>query len=346
MERALMRCLSDSLVALGVALLVSSSTFVLGQVQKSAAPDPRPNPQEKSSDGKTDGQVKDVEFPKKAKAERQAPRQQVAVKAAVVKAAVQVRAVQAVPANVIEAQAEQFIQQFRPMVRGEYYFIRHVCELSKEQRIETARVAERSVRTAAMAFVEAQQKMNRGGWRPGMKQPDPRVIIEEELAKSLVDILTPKQQAVYQQELQKRAASRKKLVIDNLVAKLDQDLVLTPDQRDKITYSLAKHWDDAWGQSLDMLMNLESFFPNLPDPLIVPLLTERQKDVWLRVPRNSNVFWGVSFGGMIVDNDPLDDPELVQARKEIEAEGKKRKDAEDAAKKAGNEAAQVEKPKK
>ena len=72
-----------------------------------------------------------------------------------------------------------------------------------------------------------------------------------------------------------------------------------------------------------MLMNIDSFFPNIPDQVAAPILTDNQKEVWRRIPKNSNVFWGFSFGGGIVENDPLDDPELAEARKEAEARDKK-----------------------
>ena len=69
--------------------------------------------------------------------------------------------------------------------------------------------------------------MMRGGWRPGMEYPDPHRLIEEELSRSTSSLLSPAQQERYKQETGKRTASRKQVVIDNLVAKLDQDLVLT-----------------------------------------------------------------------------------------------------------------------
>ena len=114
------------------------------------------------------------------------------------------------------------------------------------------------------------------------------------------------------------------MVIDNLVAKLDGDLVLTAEQRDKLVKALAANWKDAWGQSLQMLQNLDSFFPNIPDQVVAPILSENQKEVWRRIPRNQNVFWGFSFGGMMMENDPLDDPELLEAQKEAQAMEKKK----------------------
>ena len=131
-------------------------------------------------------------------------------------------------------------------------------------------------------------------------------------------LLTHDQKSRYKVELEKRTASRKRVVVDNLVAKLDGDLVLTSDQRTKLVEALLANWQDAWCQSLEMLMNIDNFFPSVPDLVITPILTENQKEVWRRIPRNQNVFWGFSFGGVIMENDPLDDPELAQAQKEAD----------------------------
>jgi hypothetical protein len=136
-------------------------------------------------------------------------------------------------------------------------------------------------------------------------------------------LLSHDQQSRYKVELEKRAASRKQVVIDNLVAKLDGDLVLSSEQRTRLVEALSANWKDAWGQSLQMLMNIDSFFPNIPDQVVAPILTDNQKEIWRRIPKNSNVFWGFSFGGGIVENDPLDDPELAEAQKEAEARDKK-----------------------
>lgn len=73
-----------------------------------------------------------------------------------------------------------------------------------------------------------------------------------------------------------------------------------------------------------MLQNIDNFFPSIPDQVVTPILTDHQKEVWQRIPRNQNVFWGFSFGGMIMQNDPLDDPELVEAQKEAEEKEKQK----------------------
>jgi hypothetical protein len=312
--------LRDLLVLLGVASAVASSSFVLGQVQKAAAPPPR---------GKATVEARTV-LKKQGAAKAEPAKEQPEAKKAAAKRAVVMRkaiAVRRAGAG-MDAQVEQFVQQFRPLFRAEYYFIRRVCDLTPDQRKRVAREGERAVKDAARKFAELQQKMMQGGWRPGTQYPEPQRVLEEVLSKSVTGILSPEQQARYKDELEKRAANRKQVALDNLVAKLDQDLVLSAEQRDKISESLSSHWNEAWCQSLNMLMNIEHFFPNVPDNLVVPFLTENQQKSWRRIPRNQNVFWGFHFGG-IMENDPLDDPELVEARQQAEAAGK---DAEAAAK--------------
>ena len=313
--------LRDLLVLTGVACAVSGSSFVLGQMQVvplSPPPDvalPRPAEKKKEESAKADAAKKQgrVEAKPAAKA-----------KVAVKGMAVQFAPVVGQPAAAaLDAQAAQYAQQFRPMFRAEYYFIRNTCCLNTDQRKQLARMGETAVKAAARQFVETQQKMMRGGWRPGTDYPDPRKLVEHELTRVMSPLLSHDQESRYKAELEKRAASRKQVVIDNLVAKLDGDLVLSSEQRTRLVEALSANWKDAWGQSLQMLMNIDSFFPNIPDQVVAQILTDNQKEVWRRIPKNSNVFWGFTFRGGIVENDPLDDPELAEARKEAEARDKK-----------------------
>jgi hypothetical protein len=313
--------LRDMLVLTGVACAVSGSSFVLVQAQDVALPQQKtvslrpPTEKKKEEPAGADAAKKQdrVEAKPAAKAK-------VAVKAVMVQPA---RVAAQPAAAALDAQAAQYVQQFRPMFRAEYYFIRNTCCLNTDQRKQLARMGETAVKAAARSFVEAQQKMMRGGWRPGSEYPDPRKLVEQELSRVMGPLLTHDQESRYKAELEKRAASRKQVVIDNLVAKLDGDLVLTSDQRTRLVEALSANWKDAWGRSLEMLMNIDSFFPSIPDQVVTPILTDNQREVWRRIPRNQNVFWGFSFGGVIRENDPLDDPELAEARKEAEAKEKK-----------------------
>ncbi len=308
--------LRDLLVLIGVACAVPGSSFVLGQVQVQFVPLAPPAEKKQEEPARADAAKKQAKVEAKP-----AARAKVAVKAV----RLQPARVVGVPAPaVLDAQAAQYVQQFRPMFRAEYYFIRNTCGLNADQRKQLARMGETAVKAAARSFVEAQQKMMRGGWRPGTEYPEPRKLIEQELAQVMSPLLSPDQKSRYKAELEKRAASHKQVVIDNLVAKLDSDLVLTADQRTRLVEALSANWKDAWCQSLEMLTNLDSFFPSIPDQVVAPILTDHQREVWRRIPRNSNVFWGFSFGGVIMENDPLDDPELAQAQKEAALQEKQK----------------------
>jgi hypothetical protein len=221
-------------------------------------------------------------------------------------------------AAVLERRAAQRQTQMWPMFRAEYYFIRNACDLSADQRKALARLGESTVKAAARQFIEAEQKDRRVE-----EYPDPRKLIEDELAKALTALLSPGQQARYKEEIEKRAASRKQLVIDNMVATLDQNLVLGADQRTRLVEALSTNWKNAWGPSLQMLRNIDDLFPNIPDQVVVPILTDRQREVWRWIPKNQNVNWGSNFARGIVRDDPLDDPELAEAQKEAEAKNKK-----------------------
>lgn len=314
--------MTSLLVSIGVAAAVASSGFVAGRMD-AAEPQAtkavvKPAPAVKDAvtkkklaekGGEKAKDDKDVAEPKRAAKGKAVVRARVIAKRAI---AVQV-------AGIPNDQVQQYVQLLRPMERAEYYFIRNVCGLDKAQRKRVAKEGERALRIAARRFLEEQQKLMRGGWRPGVQQPDPQQILADVLGKSVPPLLSSDQAARYKDELDRRVASRKQVALDNLVAKLDQDLVLSAEQREKIGGALASNWNAAWGQSLQMLMNIEHFFPDIPDKLIAPFLTENQKAAWRRIPRNQNVFFGMAFNGQ-AENDPLDDVELVEARKEAEAE--------------------------
>ncbi len=314
-----MRRLHDMLLLVSVASAFPAATLVLGHAQDVLTP------------------ATPVQPPVQKKAVQparpDAAKKQAAVKLRAAEVTKAIRAIPLLPAQAhaaqagnvaaIDAQAAQYVQHFRPLFRSEYYFIRNACDLSTDQRKQLARLRESVSRGAAKSFVVEQQKMMRGGWRPGSQYPDPRQLMEQELARAITPLLSAEQVGRYKTELEKRIASRKQLVIDNLIAKLDEDLMLTADQRIRLVRSLTANWKDSWGQSLEMLMNLENFFPSIPDQLVMPILTEPQRDAWRRVPRNTNVFWGFSFGAGNQENDPLDDPELADAGKAGDAGGKR-----------------------
>jgi hypothetical protein len=198
----------------------------------------------------------------------------------------------------LEPLIQQFTPQFRNTLRIELHFLLTVCAPTEDQRKLIAVDGEAALKEAAKKFAEMQQAMMQGRWRGNTPQPDPRKIIQDALARSVKTRLSPEQAARYQAELEQRKASRKEVAVRNLVAKLDHDLFLADEQREKLVESLSKNWNDAWCQSLDILVNNEQYFPNIPNQYILPFLNPTQKKVWSGTARNGAVFFGGQPGMM------------------------------------------------
>ena len=79
--------------------------------------------------------------------------------------------------------------------------------------------------------------------------------------------------------------------------------MLSAEQREKLSESLLKHWQDGWTQTVEMLQSNEQIIPNIPDPAITPFLNNKQKHVWQSAPKNGSFFFG-GFGlDMVLDAD-------------------------------------------
>lgn len=219
----------------------------------------------------------------------------------------------AAPAVNVEAQFQNYLRQFRPILCAEYHIVRVVCRPTPEQRKLIARSAEKTVREAARKYAGMFRRPMNVAQRAAL---DPRKQIREGLARSLEDHLPAEMAGRYREELARRDASRKQLAIRNIVALLDHDLVLARDQRDKLEASLAAHWDDSWCQSMQMFMFNNRLVPSIPDQYVVPYLNEAQKTIWSGIQKFHGYFGGFEMmGGMVID-DPLEDEELREARLE------------------------------
>jgi len=227
-----------------------------------------------------------------------------------------------IPAQTKEAQIQQLAQRLRPLLRVEYHFLRAVCELNQEQRRQVARAGERGLKEAAarnlgvinngvQVFVAGQAVP------PEARVNDPRKHIQEVLAKALKEV-SSKEADQYARELQRREEHTKLVAIRNIVARLDKELLLTSDQRDAIAESLSSGWNDSWGLSVQALVNIDHYFPAIPDSYIVPSLNSVQKDAWRNSQATRQV---IRFGVALGADDGIEDEELTEAR-EAEANEK------------------------
>jgi len=195
---------------------------------------------------------------------------------------------------------QQFRQQFRQLKKGELNFIDAVCQPNAEQSKKLKEAGNVGLKTAVKKFSEIQKKMQQGV-RPGQEPqwPDPRKIISDELLESAKATLSADQAKRYEVELEKRSAARKRVALLNLIAKLDKDLVLSAEQRGKLTETLNTNWNDAWGQQLETFMYGDTYMPVIPDAQVLPALTERQKQIWSSIPKQHNQIWGWAGFGFV-----------------------------------------------
>jgi hypothetical protein len=206
----------------------------------------------------------------------------------------------------------QFRQQFRQLSKGELNFVRAVCQPNAEQSKTLKAAGDAGLKTAVKRFAEVQKKMQQG-IRPGQEPqwPDPRKIISDELLKSVKTSLSPDQAKRYEAELEKRSAARKRAALLNLVAKLDKDLVLSADQRGKLSEALTANWKDEWGQQIEVFMYGDTYMPVLPDAQVLSVLTDKQKQIWKAIPKQQNQIWGwagFGFVQVMADEEALAEP--------------------------------------
>ncbi len=211
-------------------------------------------------------------------------------------------------ADGLDPMAQQFVAQFTPLVKTEVHLLLSVCEPTDDQRKKIVAGRTKAVKEAAKLYSQSQQRQGR--FQNTATYPQPRGLVQESLLAAAKPLLSEEQIGRYQVEVDRRADDQKKLGIRNIIAKMDQDLALSAIQRDKLDIALAKNWNNAWCQSLEMFMYGDQFFPAIPDGVVVPILSPKQSVVWKGTQRNNNQFFG-GFGfmnGMEMNDDfPADE---------------------------------------
>ena len=188
---------------------------------------------------------------------------------------------------------QQFLPQIRPTMKGEIHLIAAVCKPTKEQKAAIDVEGERVLKIVAKEYAAFQHKIQNVGWNTNDRQPDPKALIARELLAAAKKVLPPEQAKLYEAEATRRAEATKRSVARNLVAILDEDLILDAPQRQKLFDSLVANWDEKWAAGIENLMYGNNMFPNVPDKFIGPLLTPSQKKIWDKKPKNI----GFLFGG-------------------------------------------------
>jgi hypothetical protein len=112
-------------------------------------------------------------------------------------------------------------------------------------------------------------------------RPNGVKVVRDEILTLVKEFTNPAQQARYQAETTKRAATYRQTAIHTLVARLDRMLILTTAQRGRLLEMFESNWNDEWGAgTLSMLWDDSAPFPAIPNRLIVPLLSASQQKRW------------------------------------------------------------------
>ena len=196
--------------------------------------------------------------------------------------------------------------QLQPLYRFELMSVRTAFRLTTEQirgiRPETDAAFDRAI---ARLF-EAQQDSS-----PGPVRVHSADLLYEKVIREAVFSVTKRhvpaeQWAAFQEDLNRREATRKQAGVEFLVATLDRELQLTGRQRDQLTQSLSAHWDGLWYSALELTLGGNPCAPRIPDELVKPYLSETQQVIWRRMYKFEGPLWGVAL-------DHGGDPEMDRA---------------------------------
>ena len=134
------------------------------------------------------------------------------------------------------------------------------------------------------------------------RQSNARSQVQRVLAPLVESKVGPEQAERYRRECDKRTAGRKRAVVLNLVAALDERLILTAEQRAALVQSLSSDYQNSWDQWFEMFaFGNPQYLPFVRDESIAALLNVTQKSVWQQVSklhRNTFSLVQVHWAGM------------------------------------------------
>lgn len=182
----------------------------------------------------------------------------------------------------IEQHARHVEAQFRPFVRGQLELARSTCgSLPAAVRRQVAEAVDSPLRRVAGEWAARQF-----GVVPNPAKPlaDPLDVIHETLIVALEPHVPADELAAFRREHAAAIARRGRAARLQIVAKLDQRLVLSVGQRKAIEADLEKHWQPDWLIELydNGGFNMNGYPPaaDFADRCIAPHLDDPQRAAW------------------------------------------------------------------
>jgi hypothetical protein len=175
-------------------------------------------------------------------------------------------------------QAKQVEQMLQPVVRTELEQVRQSCgSLAPEARRAIAAAARETAREVAAAWVGRQGRPNGGTF-------DAREQLHAGIVKAVEPLADPAEFAAYRQEAAARLARRAAAARVRIVAKVDEHLELTADQREAILADLQRRWQPDWIRELHdtggVVANGSRPAPDYAGVCITPHLDAAQREAW------------------------------------------------------------------
>jgi hypothetical protein len=189
------------------------------------------------------------------------------------------------PKQNIPAWERRFHPQFQQLLYVELGFLRRVCKPDPKPFVEVAKAADADLYVPLRRYVVSV-------YAGGLGAAEPRSEIQELLTPLVEAKLGHEMARLYRQDCDKRTKARKHAVVVNLIAALDERLVLTVQQRAELVQSLSANYENEWDLYLQMFAHGMKFFPSIRDGAIVPLLDDRQKTVWEQTAKQGGVILG------------------------------------------------------
>lgn len=167
---------------------------------------------------------------------------------------------------------------YRPNVDLEVGFVSRICRLPADERKLLEQAAAQNFKRLVARYW--------GGARPSQTDEadeeagNPGDIVRQCLDRSLTELAWPPERlAGYRQELAERAKDRKYACLRMLVAHLDDQLVLTSQQRKRLAAALDAGWQAGWEDYFDS-MYFEGVLQELPRDLPQGILRPAQRALW------------------------------------------------------------------
>jgi hypothetical protein len=218
--------------------------------------------------------------------------------------------------NALQQQVHRMLE---PMLKVELSFVIRVTQPTDGERQALIAAAVKWLDQFADEFSKKQDRNEQQMWLQGVQRvviggprdtEDPRETIQRGVAKLVAETLPDEKAAIYEKEADQRAEFERNATVANLVEQLDDDLILSPEQRDKITAALIEHWDMKWAPQLESFAIGRNYFLPVPNQWVRPELTAAQRKVFDELNNSSQriIFGGLTFG--FQGNDFINDVDL------------------------------------